>query len=146
FTALAVLVGVWSHLFWDSWTHSSGFFVRNYAALREPLVFGFTAARILQHLSTVFGLLAITWFLSAEGRRPVQWKYSWRWAFWGSAFLLCGAFTWFTLREPWNYWISDNEHRLGFLAVVTLLRNLAAATAVAALIITLRLRPAAKIQ
>jgi len=60
-------VGAASHIFWDSFTHETGFFVQNlpvydgtvvpYAGARYPLFYA------LQHLSTVVGLLILTAYI-----------------------------------------------------------------------------------
>jgi len=63
---ISVLIGAYSHLFWDSFTHSHGYFVENIPTLREIInVFGMKVSvfKILQHSSTLIGgfiiLLAI---------------------------------------------------------------------------------------
>lgn len=60
---LCLLVGIGSHILWDSFTHSKEYFVQRIDLLSEPLSFiGFPAMpvyRYLQHASTVLGFIAI---------------------------------------------------------------------------------------
>lgn len=57
--ALSLVLGVLTHVAWDSLTHWDGAAVRNVAWLREPLIGGLSAGRVLQHVSTVGGLLVL---------------------------------------------------------------------------------------
>ncbi|WP_162428614.1 DUF4184 family protein [Pontibacter pudoricolor] len=65
--AISVLIGSFTHLFWDSFTHSNEYFVRNYSFLLTPVSLGFIElplSRVIQHTSTFVGLAAIGWYLS----------------------------------------------------------------------------------
>jgi Domain of unknown function (DUF4184) len=62
FAPLAILVGTWTHLLWDSFTHDNGFMVRRVAALSAPVSFGSytgTLCHVLQYVSSVAGLLIL---------------------------------------------------------------------------------------
>lgn len=73
--AVSVLVGAWTHIFWDGFTHANGWCVREFSAQTPALfVFGaykITVWQILQHGSTVLGLafLALTYWRYSHGRR-----------------------------------------------------------------------------
>lgn len=54
---LSLLIGAYSHLFWDSFTHHSGFF-SHYLGLHRQ-VFGLPMYKILQHSSTLIGAFII---------------------------------------------------------------------------------------
>ncbi|GGR53712.1 hypothetical protein GCM10010197_20200 [Nocardioides luteus] len=56
---LSLLIGVATHLVWDSFTHGDGWVVLHVGLLREPLFGSLTWARALQHVSTVLGLVLI---------------------------------------------------------------------------------------
>jgi len=60
---VCLLAGAATHLLWDSFTHATGFMVRNSAALRVTLftLDGIPIApyQLLQHVSTVFGLTVV---------------------------------------------------------------------------------------
>ena len=59
---LAVLVGTWTHLLWDSFTHDNGFMVRRVAALSAPVTIGSytgTLCHVLQYVSSLAGLLIL---------------------------------------------------------------------------------------
>ena len=55
----AILIGTWTHLLWDSFTHDNGFMVRRVAALSAPVTLGSytgTMCHVLQYVSSVAGL------------------------------------------------------------------------------------------
>jgi hypothetical protein len=62
----ALLIGIWLHIVWDSFTHYDGWVVEHVALLRVPLpIFGRQAAvyHLLQYASSVAGLLILfTWY------------------------------------------------------------------------------------
>jgi hypothetical protein len=70
FAAPAIVLGVWTHLLWDSFTHRGGIMVRHVAALSAPLILGpynGTIYHALQYLSSVLGLcVLVLWY----GRLP----------------------------------------------------------------------------
>ncbi len=87
---VSLLIGVWTHTFWDAWTHDSGWFVERIAALRRPLFhIGKNVIYLplcLQILSTFFGfaILVVAYFLWLR-RQPVEpgsESDGWRYAFW----------------------------------------------------------------
>ena len=64
--APAVLLGAWTHIGWDSFTHSTGWMVRRLAALRAPVSIGpwsTELCHVLQYLSSILGLwvIALVW-------------------------------------------------------------------------------------
>ena len=83
---LSLLIGIATHLVWDSFTHSDGHVVMNVPLLSEPLLGDLTWARALQHVSTLGGLLVIAVYLwrhrsrvlprTAAGRRGA-WRLLW---------------------------------------------------------------------
>jgi hypothetical protein len=70
YAAPAILIGVWTHLLWDSFTHADGWMVRRVSALSASLIIGpyeGTVAHALQYLSSAVGLcLMVLWY----GRLP----------------------------------------------------------------------------
>jgi hypothetical protein len=65
--ALAIYIGAWTHLAWDSFTHDNGWIVRRVVALSAPISIGDytgTMAHVLQYASSIAGLviLAIWYF------------------------------------------------------------------------------------
>jgi len=66
FAPLAIVLGIWTHLLWDAFTHSEGWFVRRVAVLSAPLSTGpysSTVYHVLQYLSSVFGLIVLAvWY------------------------------------------------------------------------------------
>jgi len=67
----SLVLGVLTHVVWDAFTHGDGALVQRVTWLREPLVSGVPAARVLQHLSTAAGLFVLTLW---AGRRVVAWR------------------------------------------------------------------------
>jgi hypothetical protein len=62
---LAILVGIWSHLLWDSFTHPEGWAVRHIPALSERITIGWYTGEIfhiLQYLSSALGLIILAWW------------------------------------------------------------------------------------
>jgi len=64
---LSILIGAWTHLVWDSFTHPQGWMVSRISALSAPVsFFGYTGelCHVLQYVSSVFGLAVLAiWFL-----------------------------------------------------------------------------------
>lgn len=75
---LSALIGVLTHLAWDSFTHFDGYVVTHVSVLRSQVAGDLTVARVIQHVSTVGGLAAIAVHLwrrprpttSSAGLRP----------------------------------------------------------------------------
>jgi hypothetical protein len=66
---VSVLIGAWTHIIWDSFTHETGWTTARVAALSAPVsLFGWDTAtsHLLQYVSSVFGLVVLavwTWAL-----------------------------------------------------------------------------------
>lgn len=63
---ISILIGVFSHIFWDSFTHEQGYFVQTIPALRNSLdlwVWQIPFFKILQHSFTLLGGLIIAFAL-----------------------------------------------------------------------------------
>lgn len=62
----AILVGVWTHLLWDSFTHAEGWAVRRIPALSDTVTLGWYTGdvfHILQYLSSAIGLTILAvWY------------------------------------------------------------------------------------
>jgi len=75
---LAILVGVWTHLLWDSFTHYPGWMVQRMVLLRMPVTIGPYTTQVyhlLQYLSSAFGLLVMAvwyWRLRAPPARAAE--------------------------------------------------------------------------
>ena len=63
---VSIILGVWTHLLWDSFTHNDGWMVRRVALLSAPVSFGWysgTVCHVLQYLSSGVGLAAMAlWY------------------------------------------------------------------------------------
>ncbi|WP_243436780.1 DUF4184 family protein [Streptomyces sp. FH025] len=74
---LSALIGIATHLVWDSFTHFDGFVVTHAPWLDNAMVGGLSWARALQHVSTIGGLAALAVYgwrgrarlLTGDGRR-----------------------------------------------------------------------------
>lgn len=60
---ISAVIGIASHVAWDSFTHGDGLLVTHVAPLRASALSGLTVARLLQYASTVLGLAAVGWHL-----------------------------------------------------------------------------------
>jgi hypothetical protein len=61
---LSIVIGTISHIFWDSFTHESGFFVKHFSQLSNSFeIFGkqIKYLKILQHSSTLIGGIVIAY-------------------------------------------------------------------------------------
>jgi len=98
---LALLLGSWTHIFWDSFTHKPGWFVDRWLWLQEPAVyFWSTTIRVfllLQELSTVVGfVIVIIAYWRWLKRQPLASSASaepdsWRYLLWGGVILFSFA-------------------------------------------------------
>lgn len=69
---LSILIGAWTHLAWDSFTHADGWVVSRISALSAPVsFFSYTGelCHVLQYVSSVFGLAVLAVWL-ARSRAP----------------------------------------------------------------------------
>lgn len=61
---LGIVIGAFSHLLWDSFTHSYGLMVQHLPLLRTTIQLGNGISqslyRLLQHISTIFGITVLT--------------------------------------------------------------------------------------
>lgn len=68
---LSLLIGSWTHLAWDSFTHPDGWMVSRISALSAPVsFFSYTGemCHVLQYASSVFGLAVLAvWFVRRPG-------------------------------------------------------------------------------
>lgn len=65
---VSILIGIATHVLWDSFTHANTFFYRHWPVFREqvrvPMLRSVPLYKVLQHGSTIFGLLALSiWLL-----------------------------------------------------------------------------------
>ncbi|WP_181446944.1 DUF4184 family protein [Streptomyces sp. NTH33] len=56
---LSALIGILTHLLWDSFTHGDGYLVTHLSFLRSSVTGDLTVARLVQHISTAGGLIAV---------------------------------------------------------------------------------------
>jgi Domain of unknown function (DUF4184) len=63
---ISILIGTWTHILWDSFTHENGWMVRRVAALSAPLTVGWytgTVCHVLQYVSSLVGLVVLAvWY------------------------------------------------------------------------------------
>ena len=63
---VAIVIGVWTHLLWDSFTHTDGWAVRHIPALSDPVTIGWYSGElyhVLQYLSSAAGLAILAlWY------------------------------------------------------------------------------------
>ncbi|QHL87155.1 DUF4184 family protein [Nibribacter ruber] len=91
--ALSVVMGSFSHLAWDAFTHQQGFFVERLPVLQYHFSFRgfhFPVYKVLQHLSTVVGFVCIGYFTWKMPTKPVEPSFR-KFRFWVSIAVLMTA-------------------------------------------------------
>jgi len=88
----AILLGVWTHLLWDSFTHGEGWAVQHIAVLRESVTIGDYSGEInhiLQYLSSAVGLaIVVLWYVRPSTPQTAQAEHEARRAHAGPGLLL----------------------------------------------------------
>jgi|SRR5580704_295146 Domain of unknown function (DUF4184) len=93
--ALAVLIGAWSHVLWDSFTHVRGWFVRHVSLLQWPLVGNsLPAYKGLQFFFSALGLCVLFYaynkWIKTSGYQLWIWrKPGWRFYLWFGVVTVC---------------------------------------------------------
>jgi hypothetical protein len=86
----SVLLGILSHLMWDSFTHEDGFFVKQWPLLQmnTSMLWQIQMYRVIQHISTVLGgvIVTISVFRFKRDEKVVRGEYLWR--YWGIFMLI----------------------------------------------------------
>lgn len=59
---ISIIIGGFSHILWDSFTHYDGFMTTHFSIFQEQ-VFGISLYKILQHGSTLLGGIYIGWII-----------------------------------------------------------------------------------
>ncbi|MEV6767598.1 DUF4184 family protein [Nocardia sp. NPDC051030] len=67
--SVAILVGVLTHLFWDSFTHTDGFAVRHWEVLRLAVIGPHRVYNVIGYLSSAAGMLILGWYAARWYRR-----------------------------------------------------------------------------
>ncbi len=108
--AYSVLIGALSHFFWDSITHEQGQIARLIPLLlNKSVILGITVPnyRIIQHLSTALGMLAILMYAiksnlipATSSNRPIR-KPGQKLIFWIAGGLVALALAWLAV---WTYY------------------------------------------
>ncbi|WP_439881552.1 DUF4184 family protein [Pontibacter sp. MBLB2868] len=76
----SAVIGIVSHLFWDSFTHLDGYVVNHMPFLLQHVeVFGIgmQVSRLIQHTSTVVGLIVILLYTLRLPAYPLKRAYNW---------------------------------------------------------------------
>lgn len=58
----SVVLGFYSHIFLDAFTHQTGFFVQRWTWLNDSLIFNIPIYKFMQHGFTLIGLMVIGWW------------------------------------------------------------------------------------
>jgi hypothetical protein len=102
---LAAAVGSATHVVWDAFTHEGGFGVMAVPWLQPHLLGPLPAYRVLQYVSSVFGLAVICWSLlrwyrSTPASTEVPAGLGWRWqAVIAGGVVTAGALSWWSVRD-----------------------------------------------
>lgn len=60
---ISVVIGFFTHVFIDGFTHFNGYFVEQVPLLRDIVINNFPLYKILQHSFSAFGLLMLAWII-----------------------------------------------------------------------------------
>jgi hypothetical protein len=118
---LSILIGTWTHIAWDSFTHQTGWTAARVSALTAPIsLFGWDTeiAHLLQYVSSVFGLVVLAiWFRSLLGRVParVAEDQSRPRASWLVLGLVMGASLLIGVSRAYLAWHAGSYYHLGYL-------------------------------
>ena len=103
---ICMLTGIASHLFWDAFTHESGYFVGKIGFLRTNLLlFGYPVPvyHLLQHSNSLLGALAILYAISrmpeTESNGSLDFRY------WSLTFLIMLLTIGIGALAGQNYWL-----------------------------------------
>jgi hypothetical protein len=93
-----ILIGAWTHVLWDSFTHQQGWIVKHTPLLRRPFFGNMPAFKGLQYLSSVLGLCIVLYaynkWMKASGFQLWTWRRPcWRFYLWLGIALICLAAT-----------------------------------------------------
>jgi hypothetical protein len=72
---ISLLTGIFSHLIWDSFTHANSLLTDNSALLQLPIRFAgfhFPVFRLLQHVSTLVGAIAILYAVHTMPNQQIR--------------------------------------------------------------------------
>ncbi|MFD3456026.1 DUF4184 family protein [Streptomyces sp. NPDC058691] len=70
-TSISALIGVVTHLVWDSFTHYGMFVDEHFSFMRTPVIGGLDVLRFLQYVSSVAGLVVIGFWIRRKLRGAV---------------------------------------------------------------------------
>ncbi len=93
--AVGIVVGAWTHVLWDSFTHRAGWIVTNSPMLQRRFLGDVIAGyNVLQYLFTVLGLGVLLYayhrWMKASGFQPWVWrKPGWRLYLWVGVLVMC---------------------------------------------------------
>jgi Domain of unknown function (DUF4184) len=118
---LSILIGSWTHIAWDSFTHQSGWTTTHVSALSAPIsLFGWETetSHLLQYVSSVLGLVFIAiWFARVLKRVPadVRADPSSARARWTVLAAICAVALLIGVSRAMLAWHSGSYYFLGFL-------------------------------
>jgi hypothetical protein len=100
---ISILIGAFSHLFWDAFTHESGYYVQKMSFLIYKIN-NIPLYKIIQHLSSIVGMIFILWYIyklpdTKKTTISPNWKY------WVFVFVL--TFVFISIR--WTFGLSFNQ-------------------------------------
>jgi hypothetical protein len=89
-----ILLGAWSHVLWDSFTHEQGWIVRHTPFLQKTLFGHMPVCRVLQYLTSLLGLWVLfhvyNKWIKASGFRLWIWRTpGWRFYLWLGVAVIC---------------------------------------------------------
>lgn len=79
YVLISILIGALSHIFWDSFTHESGYFVQKTSFLIYK-IYNIPLYKMIQHFSSLIGMMFICFYMYKlpirnEVKTNLNWKY-----------------------------------------------------------------------
>lgn len=91
---ISLLIGIFSHILWDDFTHLTGFMVQHISFLRNWYSIGgklYPVYKILQLGTSVLGMLAVVIWVGYSPQDPNVKRHN-NWVYWIIVFCIMGAF------------------------------------------------------
>lgn len=121
FTILAIIVGIYSHILWDSFTHNPNYFKDWWPFINAKITlnaFEIRLYKLLQHTSTIVGIsLIFYWTYKQVQKQDSTKENNWRWIFWISLVVIAGISSIWIYATGYPIKLSELNHFLFINAI-----------------------------
>ncbi len=144
---LSILIGSWTHLAWDSFTHPGGWTTMRVAALSAPIsILGWQTetSHLLQYVSSAFGLSVVSlWLVRVWARVPpeVTLTQSWPRHHWFLLVSIVLVSVWIGFTKSLYAWYAGTYYRMVFILLTFSIRWFMVLLLLAGILVMLSRRP-----